>query len=141
MIMTVVVILLVLADAFFVWYNLSALQSPITFAAPGTAGTISHIVLLGLVAAGFVLLWLAGLVDRSVLEQRIRQRDATLHAMGEELLRMKSTAYDQERPPLADVRARLEAMERDIQTIRVRLDEATTKDRPATGLATGERRV
>jgi hypothetical protein len=141
MIMTVVVILLVLADAFFVWYNLSALQAPITFAAPGTAGTISHIVLLGLVAAGFVLLWLAGLVDRSVLEQRIRQRDATLHAMGEELLRMKSTAYDQERPPLADVRARLEAMERDIQTIRVRLDEATTKDRPATGLATGERRV
>lgn len=140
MIMTVVVMLLVLADAYFVWYNLSALQAPITFAAPGTAGTISHVVLLGLVAAGFVLLWLAGMADRSLLEQRIRQRDATLHAMGEELLRMKSAAYDQERPPLADIRARLEAMERDIQTIRTRVDEVAARDRPASGVATGERR-
>lgn len=120
---TLIVALLILADAALVYFNLPALESALTLTAPGMQATTSYLALAAGAAGAFLLIWLAGMADRAVLEQSIRQRDATLHAMGEELLRMKSTAYDQERTPLADIRARLETMERDLATIRARLGE------------------
>jgi len=84
---------------------------------------MSHLALMAAVAGSFVLVWLAGVVDRAALERRLRQRDAALHAMGEEMLLMKSAAYDQERPPLADIRARLDSMERDLRAIRTSVIE------------------
>jgi hypothetical protein len=129
MVLTVIVLLLLLADAALVYFNIPVMRSPLTLTAPGLAATTSHLALAAGAAGAFVLIWLGGLVDRALVEQRVRQRDATLHAMGEELLRMKSAAYDQERPPLADVRARLEAMERDLQAIRARIGDVAPRER------------
>ncbi len=129
MVQTLIVVLLILGDAVLVYFNLPALQSQITLTAPGTQATMSHLVLMAAVAGSFVLVWLAGVADRAALERRLRQRNAALHAMGEEMLLMKSAAYDQERPPLADIRMRLDSMERDLRALRTRVvDEAAMTD-------------
>lgn len=138
---TVLVILLLLGDAALVYYNLSALQAQITLAAPGTQIATTHLVLMAAVGGAFVLMWLAGVADRAVLERMVRQRDTTVHAMSEEMLRMKSVAYDQERPPLHDIRVRLDSMERDLRAIRARVgDGALAKDREPVQVPAGERR-
>lgn len=121
---TVVLLLLIAAEAVLVFYNSAAMQSAITLTGPGMEVKVTQLSLLASAAGAFVLLWLAGLADRAGAQRRVRRQETTLKAMEQEMLRMKSTAYDQERPPLGDVRVRLETMERDLRAIRVRLTEA-----------------
>ena len=124
MIQTIVVIVLLSADivlAVIHYPNLLRVARIIPNA-PGIG--VTHFALMAAVGAAFVLVWLAGLADRVTFMRRIRvrldERDAALHAMGEEMLRMKAACYDQERPPLEDIRARLEAMEQDLHSLRAR---------------------
>lgn len=82
---------------------------------------ITHFALMTVLGAAFVLIGLAGLADRIIFVRRVRarldERDSALHAMGEETLRMKAACYDQERPPLADIRTRLEALEQSLRAL------------------------
>ena len=124
MIQTIVVIVLLIADivlALLHYPNLLRVARIIPNA-PGIG--VTHVALMAGVGAAFVLVWLAGLADRVAFMRHIRvrvgERDAALHAMGEEMLRMKAACYDQERPPLEDIRTRLEAMEQDLHSLRAR---------------------
>ncbi|HEX4834861.1 MAG TPA: hypothetical protein VFW01_00860 [bacterium] len=124
MIQTIVVIVLVIADIVLAllhypnWLRVARIIPN----APGIG--VTHFALMAVVGTAFVLIWLAGLADRLAFMRRIRarldERDAALHAMGEEMLRMKAACYDQERPPLEDIRTRLEAMEQDLHSLRAR---------------------
>ncbi len=141
MVQTIIVILLLLGDAALVYFNLPSLASRVTLAAPGTQARVSHLALMAAVAGAFALVWLAGVADRAGLERRVRQRDATLHAIGEEMLQMKSAAYDRDSPPLHDIRVRLDSMERDLGAIRARLSEiAPVKDREQAQVPAAEQR-
>jgi hypothetical protein len=123
MVQTIIVVLLLVADAMLILLDADALQAPFTVAVPGTAGVTATPMLM-LVAAGaaLVLGWLAGQVDRAILERRIRHRDATLRVMGEELLRLKAAAYEQQ-PSLAELRGRVDALDRDVRALEERLHE------------------
>ncbi len=124
MIQTIVVIVLLIADIVLALLHYPDLLrvARIIPNAPGIGFT--HVVLMAAVGAAFVVIWLAGLADRIAVMRRVRvrldERDAALHAMGEEMLRMKAACYDQERPPLEDIRTRLEAMEQDLHSLRAR---------------------
>ncbi len=142
MIQTVALMLLIAAEAALVYYNIPAMDSTVTIAGPGIQITVSLLAVMAAVAGAFGLIWLAGLADRAGFERQARQRDATLGAIGEEMMRMKSSAYDRERPPLADIRLRLETMERDLRGIRLRLGVSPQSggDGEQTHVAAGDRR-
>jgi len=101
-------------------------------------------------AAGAVLVvaWIAGQVDRAVLERQIRRRDTTLHVIGEELarvmgeewVRIRATVDDRESRPWAELRTRLDVIDRDLQGLRERVDrvardgeDARIRQVPVTG--------
>ncbi len=140
MLQTVILLLMIAAQAALVVYNNFAIESTLTLTIPwtGMQVTLTHLVMMAFVTGGFALLWLAGVADRAGLERRVRQQDAALNLMGEEMLRMKSSSYDQERPPLDDLRVRLEGIERDLRAIRLRLGEAgTPRERDKAHIGTG----
>ena len=121
MIQTIAVVALLLTDvalALFHFPNLLRVARLFP-QAPGIG--ITHIALFTAVGAAFLLIGLAGLADRVVFMRRVRarleERDTALHTMGEDVLRMKAACYDQERPPLADIRARLDAMEQGLRVL------------------------
>lgn len=136
MVQTILVVLLLLLDAVVVRQNMTVLGSPASISVPGIPGTPSIAVtplgLLAGMAGALALLWLVAQAERWVQERQVRERDAALQSMGEELLRIKGSMYDEERPPLADVRLRLDAIERDLRVIR-RTMEPREFERAATG--------
>ncbi len=121
MIQMIIVAVLLLADATLALFHYPRLLRVARLFpnAPGIG--ITHIALMTAVGAAFVLIGLAGLADRVIFVRRARahleERDAALHAMGEEMLRMKAACYDQERPPLADIRTRLDALEQGLRAL------------------------
>ncbi len=121
MIQTIVVIVLLIADATLALFHYPDLLrvARIFPNAPGIG--ITHVALMTVVGAAFLAIGLAGLADRVVFMRRtgarLHERDAALHAMGEEMLRMKAACYDQERPPLAEIRTRLEAVEQGLHSL------------------------
>lgn len=129
MVQTVIVVILILADAALVQLNLGALQGPVALAVPGTAGfTVTAMLVLVAAGAALALGWLAGQVDRAILERRVRHRDATLRVMGEELLRLKATAYEQH-PSLVEIHTRLDALDRDLRVLQERVYERVQETR------------
>ena len=121
MIQTIAVVALLLTDvalALFHFPNLLRVARLFPNA-PGIG--ITHIALFTAVGAAFLLIGLAGLADRIVFVRRVRtrleERDAAMRAMGEEVLRVKAACYDLERPPLADIRAQLDAMEQGLREL------------------------
>ncbi len=140
MIQTVVVIVLLLADATLALFHYPHLLR-VARIFPGAPGIgVTHVALMTAVGAAFLAIGLAGLADRVVFMRRsgarLQERDAALHAMGEEMLRMKAACYDQERPPLAEIRAQLDAME---QGLRALLTHADTGGRETSLAADLER--
>jgi hypothetical protein len=121
MVQLIVVTILLLADAVLVAFNSALMRSPLTISALGARATTSQVALAAGAAGAFVLIWVAGGIDRLDLERRLRQGAAKIRAMHEETQRLKAAAYDQERPPLDDIRARLEFIQRDLQIVRARL--------------------
>lgn len=121
MIQTIAVVTLLFANVSLALFHYPHLLRVARLFPNAPAIGITHIALFTAVGAAFLLIGLAGLGDRLVFMRRIRtgleERDAALRAMGEEVLRMKAACYDQERPPLAAVQARLEAMEQGLRLL------------------------
>lgn len=121
MIQTIAVVALLLADVTLALLHYPHLLRVARLFPNLPAVGITHIALFTAVGAAFLLIGLAGVADRIVFVRRVRarleERDAALHAMGDEVLRMKAVCYDQERPPLADVQARLDAMEQGLRVL------------------------
>jgi len=125
MIQTAVVAILLIAGAVIAQANDSTLYSQTSIAIPGLAGiAVTRLQVLEGLGAALVLVWLAGVIDALVLHRKVRQRDELLHSLEQELLKMKSTAYDQQQPALADIRGRLEALVQDVRNIMTRIDSA-----------------
>lgn len=85
-----------------------------------------------LVFAGALLfLWLAGLADVWTARRDTRAYRRALAARDDELARLKAEAFDRDRPLLADVRARLDAVEADMRDLGGRVEEgfASLRDR------------
>jgi hypothetical protein len=131
MVQTIVVVVLLLADAMVIAFNSTLMRSPLTITLFGRQVTTSQFVLPGGAAAAFLLIWLAGGMDRVLWKGLLRKAGAAVKAMTEEVQRLKAAAYDQERPPLDDIRARLEFIQQDLEIVRTRLGgeepEATTQ--------------
>jgi len=149
MIQTVIVILLVLADVALIQMNLGHLGAQITLAVPGMAPVaVTGLAIMAAAGAVLVVAWIAGQVDRAVLERQIRRRDTTLHVIGEELarvmgeewVRIRATVDDRESRPWAELRTRLDVIDRDLQGLRERVDrvardgeDARIRQVPVTG--------
>lgn len=121
MVQTIVVVVLLLADAIVIAFNTTVMRSPLTITLFGRPVTTSQFVLPGGAAAAFLLIWLAGGMDRVLWKGILRKSAAAVKAMTEEVQRLKAAAYDQERPPLDDIRARLEFIQQDLEIVRTRL--------------------
>ena len=130
MVQTIVVVVLILADAALLQLNLGARQGPLQLTIPWTNGLVVTPMLL-MVAIGMtiVLGWLAAQVDRAILERKIRHRDATLRVMSEELLRLK-VATSEQQPSLVDMRTRLDMLDREIRNLQERIRQRSGEPRP-----------
>ena len=143
MLQTVVIAILLMAGAALVLGNPYVFQGSLALHAPGVANTFVLVTIQDLMAAAgaaLVLAWIAALIDRGGLDRRIQRYERTVHAMNDDLLRMKSKAYDEEREPLEDIRVRLDALDRDIRGLRARIDrEPLPKPVDTTRLTAGAR--
>ncbi len=100
-----------------------AINTPIPLTVPGLTDIhLTYLDLLVALGGMLVLLWLAGLIDLAVLRARVRQRDATILAKDQELMRMKAVAYDHQEPAWADLTGRLEGIAQEIRSLLVRLE-------------------
>ncbi|HKV43686.1 MAG TPA: hypothetical protein VJT32_03260 [bacterium] len=132
MIQTSVVAILLIAGAVIAQANFSTLYSQSSITIPGLAGVaVTHLQVLEGVGAALLLAWLAGAIDGLVLHRQVRQRDELLHSLEQEMLKMKSTAYDQQQPALADIRGRLESLVQEVRNIMTRIDSAGVAARPS----------
>lgn len=125
MLQTILIAILLVADAAIVAANPSAFQATITLGVPGAADQsviVTMEQLMVAAAAALVLAWIAALIDRGALDGRIQRFERTVHTLNDELMRMKSKAYDEEREPLEDIRVRLDSLDRDIRGLRARID-------------------
>jgi hypothetical protein len=121
MVQTIVLIVLLLADAIVIAFNTTLMRAPLAISLFGRQVTTAQYVLPGGAAAALLVLWLAGAMDRIVWKGLLRKGAAAVRAMTEEVQRLKAAAYDQERPPLDDIRARLEFIQNNLQIVRSRL--------------------
>ena len=123
MIQTAVVALLLIAGALIVQANLPVLHAQVPLTVPGLEGVqVTYLLVGGAVGAALALVWLAGMADLLVVHRQIRHRDVLLHSLEQELLRMKSAAYDQQQPVLGDIKVRLEALTLEIRNLMGRVD-------------------
>ncbi len=121
---TVLLVLLLLADVAVALANVSRWHSPIPLAVPGLRGaSVTYLGAMAAVGGALVLLWLLGVADRAVIRGQLRGRDTVVRAKDEELTQLKATAYDHDQPALADMRAHLDTLSRDLRDIRVRLEK------------------
>jgi len=125
MVQTITLIILLLAGAAFVQANISAIHSPIALTIPGVTGIhLTYLRLLAALGGALVLLWLTGLIDFEMQRARVRRREAMILVKDRELMRVKSVAYDQQQPALADTTARLETVAREVRTTLNRVDSS-----------------
>lgn len=117
MVQMIVVGVLLLVDITLVVLNLSVMRSPLSISLFGARVTVAQLALPAGAGVAFVLIWLAGAMDRVVWRGLLRKGAAAVKAMNDEVQGLKATAYDQERPPLDDIRARLEYIQRDLQML------------------------
>jgi len=125
MLQAIVTAILLILDAAIVLANPSAFQGSLSLRMPGAADQFVVLTIQDLmVAAGaaLVLAWIASLLDHGALDRRVQQYERTMRVMGDEMLRVKAKAYDEERQPLEDIRVRLDTLDRDIRGLRARID-------------------
>ena len=126
MIQTIVLLLLLVSGAAFVQANISAVHSLSPLVVPGTdQHHLTYLRLLVGMGVTLVLLWMAGLVDGVLRRAQIRRRDAMIFARDQELMHLKAAVYDQQRPMLADMEGRLEAVSQILRKMPARIDEAS----------------
>lgn len=137
MVQTIVVILLILAGGVLLETNMNVLGAPVTLAIPNSASvtaTIAQIVLAAL--AAFVVIWLAGQLDRAVLTWQFRRRAEVRPDMRTEMV--QSTPADPREPnvmyvSLTNIHKRLDTIEQQLDTVRQQLDAAMARRVPVGG--------
>jgi hypothetical protein len=125
MVQTIVVVILLAIDAWIVLTNPAAFQMSLTLRTSSSASqiyTVTIRMLMEAAGAALVIAWIAGMIDRAGLDRRVEQYERTTRVMSEEMMRVKSRAYDEERQPLEDIRVRLDTLDRDIRGLRARID-------------------
>ena len=131
MVQTITLIILLLAGATFVQANIAAIHSPIALTIPGVTGVqLTYLRLLVAMGGALVLLWITGLIDFETQRTRVRRREAMILVKDRELMRVKSVAYDQQQPALADTTARLETVAREVRTTLNRVDSSLSASPP-----------
>ena len=129
MVQTIVVVLMILAGAWFVQANVSALAAPINIAVPGTAGvTLSVLEVILVAVAALVIVWLAGQIDTALMAWRIRRREPVLRTTQHEVDPTGAPVYDRQPSvmyvSLTHIHKRLDAIEQQLEALRERLDTA-----------------
>jgi hypothetical protein len=128
MIQTVVLLVTVIAVGVFAQMNASVLHAPASMSIPGSDIPLSNLRILAAVGGIVMLLWLAGMADLALLRAHLRRRDALLLAKDQEILHIKSEAYEHQQPVLTEMRARLEKISMQVGAMLARLDSgASTK--------------
>lgn len=142
MIQTLILIVMLAAGGAIAGMNTSALNSPVALSLPGLPN-VSLTVLRVLAGMGglLVLLWLAGMLDLVIHRVQIRRRDGLLEAKDLEIMRIKAEAYDQQRPALAEISARLEKLtthlDRGAAVRPERASDETSRAKPEPSLTRG----
>lgn len=126
-ILTLLLIVTVLAGAVLAQQNASILHQPIPLSVPGLEGVpLSYLRVFAALGGLLVLFWIAGMIDLAMLRGQVRNRDALLRAKEQEILRIKSEAFDHQQPTLTDIRARLEKVALEVTAMMARLDAGAT---------------
>ena len=126
MIQTVVLILLLLGGVMVAQANLDVLHSQLRVALPGlSAVPLTLLRALMAVAAAFVGLWVAGLIDLAIARRQIRSRDAALRSMEGAMTELKSTEFDRQRSTLATIERRLDVLAQEVRNAITRREAET----------------
>jgi hypothetical protein len=129
MVQTIVMIIVLLVLAAVVQQNGAGVHATTSLVLPGATNIpVSLLRLIAAIGAAAVVVWLAGLVDLAVLSGRLRRREAAHRAMEQELARIKATAYDTQRPLLADLRTRLEEIVQEMAGMLGRVEARLRQD-------------
>ena len=122
-IQTLLLLVTVIVGAVFVQANASVLNARVSLTIPGLPDVaVSHLQVLVGLAGLAALFWLAGMADLALLRGHVRRRDALLRVKDQEILSIKSQAFDHQQPVLADMRARLEKVSIEVSKMMTRLD-------------------
>ncbi len=126
MVQTIVLLLMLVGSVAFVQANISAVHSLSPLFVPGKdQHQLTYLRLLVAMGGALVLLWMAGRIDGVLRRAQIRRRDAVIFARDQELMHLKAVVYDQQRPMLADIKGRLEAVSQILRKMPARIDEAS----------------
>jgi hypothetical protein len=142
MIQTLILIVMLAAGGAIAGMNTSVLHSPVTLSLPGLPNeSLTVLQILAGMGGMLVLLWLAGMMDLVIQRVQIRRRDGLLEAKDLEIMRIKAEAYDQQRPALAEIRARLEKLtpplDRGAPVRPERASDEATRGKPEPSLTRG----
>ena len=125
MLQTLVILILLAADAWIVLTNPGAFQTLLSLRVSSSSAQVYSVTIQTLMeaaGAALVIAWVAGMIDRAALDRRVEHYERTVRVMNDDVARMKARAYDEERQPLEDIRIRLEALDRDVRGLRARID-------------------
>jgi hypothetical protein len=112
-----------IAGAVLAQQNTAVLHAPVTLTVPGLEGVAPSYLRAFLALGGVLaLFWLAGMFDLAILRGHVRRRDALLRAKDQEIMRIKSEAFDQQQPALNDIRARLDKVTLELSAMMARFD-------------------
>lgn len=122
MIQGLLLLLTLIALGVFAQMNASVLHAPASMSIPGSDISLSNLRILAAIGGIAVLLWVAGMADLALLRWHLRRRDALLLTKDQEILRIKSEAYEHQQPALTEMRARLEKISIQVGAMLARLD-------------------
>lgn len=122
-ILTLLLIVTLLGGAALAQQNANVLHTPVSLSIPGLEGVpLSYLRVFAALGGVLVLFWLAGMIDLTILRGHVRSRDALLRAKDQEIMRIKSEAFDHQQPALTDIRTRLEKVALEVTAMMARLD-------------------
>ena len=138
MIQTLAMVIVLVVVGVVLQTNTSMIHTRTPLMLPGDSSVpISYFRLLLGLAAGAVLVWLAGLLDLAIVHARLRRRDADVLTVEQDLARFKAAAFDRHQPAWDDVRGRLEVVVQELRGMVARIENALSgvPDRMAPGEA------
>jgi hypothetical protein len=126
MVQTVVLILLLLGGVMIAQANLDVLHAQLRVALPGLSGVpLTLLRALTAVAAAFVALWIAGLIDLAIARRRIRGKETALRSMERAMTELKSTEFDRQRSTLTTIERRLDVLAQEVRSTITRREAET----------------
>lgn len=123
MIQTLVMVIVLFVVGAVIQTNAAVIHTQTRLTLPGDVSVpITYLKLLAGLGAAAVLVWLAGMLDVALLRGRLRQRDAAVLALEQDLMRVKAGMYDKQQPALNDVRSRLEVVVQELRGMLARVE-------------------